>query len=144
MPSRPGWTGTSCGTTSPGSCSALSGSVSPPAPDYISPIAIWEPTVVRPLMEHIADSTERRWLDAVAGELHVSEFVLYGVFVDHVLGGMPFDGPLCHNYYERTPLSPADGHAFADQMPSNALGAMISSHSRTPSRCAERFSGGVR
>ena len=33
-------------------------------------------------------------LDAVAGKLHVSEFVLYGVFVDHVLGGMAqFDQP---------------------------------------------------
>ena len=69
-------------------------------------------------------------MDAVAGELHVSEFVLYGVFVDDVLGGFaPFDGPLCHNYYERTPLSPADVSAFADRMPPRALGAMISSHS---------------
>ena len=88
-------------------------------------------------------------MDAVAGELHVSEFVLYGVFVDHVLGGTSFGGPLCHNYYERTPLSPADAQAFAEQMPSNALGAMISSHSHTPQhvrreafrRCAEITGG---
>ena len=61
----------------------------------------------------------------------------------------PFSGPLCHNYYERIPLSPADARAFADQMPSNALGAMISSHSRTPHdvrreafrRCAEIAEG---
>jgi hypothetical protein len=109
----------------------LSGSVSPPAPDYISPITVWDPSVVRDLMEHVADSTGRSWMDAVAGELHISEFVLYGVFMDHVIGGMPFGGPLCHNYYERTPLSPAAAQAFAEQMPSNALGAMISSHSHT-------------
>jgi hypothetical protein len=114
------------------------GSVSPPAPDYISPISIWDPTVVRSLIEHIEDSTGRDWLDAVAGELHVSEFVIYGVFVDHVLGGVaPFTQPLCHNYYERTPLSETDARAFADQMPSKALGAMISSHSRT-SRAVRR------
>ena len=130
----------------------LSGSVSPPAPDYISPIAVWDPSVVRRLMQHIADSTGRRWMDAVAGELHVSEFVLYGVFVDHFLGGMPFGEPLCHNYYERTPLSPDDGQAFAEQMPSNALGAMISSHSHTPQdvrrdvfrQCAEITGGALR
>jgi hypothetical protein len=111
----------------------LEGIVAAPAPDYISPITVWDPAVVRSLMEHIAETTGRDWMDAVAGELHVSEFMLYGVFVDSILGGIaPFAGPLCHNYYERIPLSPADAHAFADQMPPDALGAMISSHSHTP------------
>jgi hypothetical protein len=106
---------------------------SPPAPDYVSPITVWDPTVVRPLIEHIADRTRRDWIDAMGGQLHVSEFVIYGVFIDEVLGGIaPFAGPLCHNYYERTPLSAAGAGAFADQMPSRALGAMISSHSHTP------------
>jgi hypothetical protein len=56
-------------------------------------------------------------VDAVAGQLHVSEFVVYGVFVDHILGGRaPLDGAVCHNYYERISLSPADAAAFADQV----------------------------
>ena len=110
----------------------LPDTVWPPAPDYISPIAVWDPAVVRALNGHIEDVTGRGWIDAVAGQLHVSEFVLYGVFIDHVLGGMEqFDGPLCHNYYERTPLSRDDARGFADRMPATALGAMISSHSRT-------------
>ena len=111
----------------------LSGLVSAPAPQYVSPITVWDPAVVRSLTEHIAEVTGRNWIDAVAGKLHISEFVLYGVFVDHVLGGMaPYAGPLCHNYYERVPLTPADARAFADETPSDALGAMISSHSHTP------------
>ena len=111
----------------------VSGVAVPPLPDYVSPICVWDPVVVRSLMAHIADSTGRNWVDAVGGQLHVSEFVVYGVFVDRVLDGMvPSDRDLCHNYYERTPLSPADAVAFADQTPSNALGVMISSHSRTP------------
>lgn len=109
------------------------GTVSVPAPDYVGPIGVWDPAVVRSMTEHIADTTGRNWLDAVAGELHVSEFVLYGVFVDDVVGGTrPLDWLLCHNYYERTPLSPADVSTFADRMPPRALGAMISSHSGTP------------
>jgi hypothetical protein len=112
----------------------VSGGVSAPAPDYISPITVWDPAVVRDLMAHIADSTGRSWIDAVARELHVSEFILYGVFVDHVVGGIAtFDGPLCHNYYGRVPLSREDARAFAEDMPATALGAMISSHSHTPS-----------
>jgi len=111
----------------------VAGHVSAPAPDYISPIAVWDPIVVRELTAHIAATTGRDWMDAVAGELHVSEFMLYGVFVDHVLGDLePYRGPLCHNYYERAPLSFADGRAFAANMPSDAVGAMITSHSQTP------------
>jgi hypothetical protein len=111
----------------------LSGVAAQPLPDYVSPISIWEPTVVRSLLAHIADITGRGWVDAVGGQLHVSEFVLYGTFVDHVHGGVVArDGDLCHNYYGRVPLSPADAVTFADQMPPDTLGAMISSHSRTP------------
>ena len=109
------------------------GQVSAPAPDYISPIAVWDPAVVRALMAHVGETTGKDWFDAVGGELHVSEFMLYGVFVDHVLGGIePFGGPLCHNYYARVPLSREDARTFADQMPAQALGSMISSHSQTP------------
>jgi hypothetical protein len=127
------------------------GTVSPPAPDYVGPLCVWDPAVVRSMSEHIADTTGRNWLDAFAAELHVSEFVVYGVFVDHVLGGPPPLGePLCHNYYERIPLTLEGGQAFAARMPSNALGAMISSHSGTPGevrresfrRCAQVVSGG--
>ena len=108
------------------------GAVAPPLPDYVSPICVWDPVVVRSLIAHIADSTGRNWVDAVGGQLHVSEFVVYGVFVDHVFGGtVPRDQDLCHNYYERVPLNLADAAAFADEMPPNALGVMISSHSRT-------------
>jgi Family of unknown function (DUF6492) len=111
----------------------LPGVAEPPLPDYVSPIAVWDPVVVRSLIAHIADTIGKHWMDAVASRLHVSEFVIYGVFVDHVLGGAAARGrDLCHNYYERIPLSPADAASFADQMPSNALGVMISSHSRTP------------
>src|SRR4051812_16515669 len=104
-----------------------------PLPDYVSPICLWDPAVVRAMMEHIAARTGRPWLDSVAAELHVSEFVIYGVFVDEILGGAsPVDGLTCHNYYQRSPLDRERGHAFARQMPSTALGAMISSHSHTP------------
>jgi Family of unknown function (DUF6492) len=111
----------------------LPGVAAAPLPDYISAIVVWDPAVVRSLTEHIADRAGRNWVDAVASQLHVSEFVVYGVFVDEVLGETPGrDRDLCHNYYERSPLTPVDAPAFADRMPATALGVMISSHSRTP------------
>ena len=72
--------------------------------------------VVRSLTEHIADSRGRNWVQAVGGQLHVSEFMVYGVFVDQVLGDtVPRDEPLCRNYYERVPLGTPDAVAFADR-----------------------------
>jgi hypothetical protein len=110
----------------------LPGVAMPPLPDYVSPLTVWDPIVVRSLLAHIEESTGRDWVDAFAGRLHVSEFVVYGLFVDHFVdGSAPRDTVLCHNYYERVPLGPADAVAFADQMPSDALGVMISSHSGT-------------
>jgi Family of unknown function (DUF6492) len=109
------------------------GVASAPLPDYISPIRVWDPVLVRSMLARIARHTGRKWVDAVAGELHVSEFVLYGVYVDEVLGMREtVDGDLCHNYYERTPLTRADGSAFAERVPPGVLGVMISSHSGTP------------
>jgi Family of unknown function (DUF6492) len=110
----------------------LPGVATPPLPDYVSPIAAWDPVVVRSLTAHIEESTGRNWVDAVAGQLHVSEFVVYGLFADHIVGGMVRrERALCHNYYERVPLGLADAVAFADEMPSDAIGVMISSHSGT-------------
>ena len=126
------------------------GHVSVPAPDYDSPIAGWDPGVVRALRDHLEATTRRNWIDAVAGELHVSEFMLYGVFADLVLGDLePHQGPLCHNYYERASLNFTDVRAFAADMPEAAVGAMITSHSHTPRevrldafrRCAEVVGG---
>jgi uncharacterized protein DUF6492 len=109
------------------------GTVTAPAPDYVVPLAVWDPAVARAMTEHIAATTGRDWFHAVASELHVSEFVIYGVFADDVMGlDAALAGPLCHNYYERTPLAPADAQAFADRMPPSAFGSMTSSHSNTP------------
>lgn len=109
----------------------LEGVVDPPLPDYVSPICIWDPVWVRSMLAAIEDATGSNWIDAVTGQLHVSEFVVYGVFVDDVLGRTASDSALCHNYYERVPLDRTDAAVFADRMPANAVGAMISSHSRT-------------
>lgn len=108
-------------------------SVVPPLPDYVNPVNVWDPMIVRELQDRIEVSTGTNWVDAVSGELHVSEFVLYGVFVDNVLGGaVPLSGTLCHNYYERVPLDSAGAADFAAAMPPDALAVMVSSHSKTP------------
>jgi hypothetical protein len=118
-----------------------------PLPDYVSAMSIWDPVVLRKMQQHITTVTGKHWFDAVAGELHVSEFMLYGIFADEVLGDRRvLQQPLCHDYYERVPLTSETAAAFAESMPPDSFGAMVSSHSKTPmsiraeafARCRQR------
>jgi len=61
--------------------------VSAPLPDYICWPCAWEPSVVRRLLAHVESVHRRPWQTTLAGCLHLSEMIVYGVFVDEVLGG---------------------------------------------------------
>lgn len=107
----------------------------PPLPDYVSPLNFWDPSVVRKMQERIADVTGMNWMEAFNRQLHVSEFILYGVFVDEVLDASsrpPSNTTVCHNSWERTPMAHDEALEFADRIDPNAVAMMISSHSNTP------------
>lgn len=105
----------------------------PPLHDYVSPLNFWDPALVRAMQERIRETTGRHWLDAFNSQLHISEFILYGVFVDEVLNGPPppSDNTICHNSWDRTPMDHQDAVAFADGLSPDAIGVMISAKSRT-------------
>jgi Family of unknown function (DUF6492) len=127
----------------------LPGTVNPPLPDYINPINIWSPSIVRDMQTQITNTTGRHWLDAFTSQLHISEFILYGVYLDQVRHDNPpppqVDNGFCLHYYERTPMDTRAAIAFADRLQPDTIGIMISSHSGTPRevrqlaarRCAE-------
>lgn len=120
-----------------------------PLPDYVSSFNFWDPAVVRAMLTRIAETTGHDWLDAFTSQLHISEFMLYGVFVDDVLHAstdrLPGDTSVCLNTWQRTPLSLEDALAFAEQLEPEAVAMMISAKSNTPvdirraaiERCAE-------
>lgn len=108
----------------------------PPLPDYVSSLNVWSPATVRAVQARIERTTGRPWLDSFTAQLHISEFILYGVYVDSALNT---DGPppalhssYCHNYWEETPLDTAAARRFAQQLPDQSVGMMISAKSRTP------------
>lgn len=125
----------------------------PPLPDYVSSLNVWEPVMVRALQRRITECAGRDWLDAITRELHVSEFVLYGVYIDEIASAHgtrpPADSTLCHDYWDDVPLDLPAALQFVDALPAEALGMMISSKSRTPTsvrraalaRCTEIVGG---
>ena len=102
----------------------------PPFPDYIHMPSVWDRSTVLALLEHIQRVTGRHWIDAVGSHLHVSECILYGVFVDEVIGGskgiVRTDSMLCHNYYETDPLSLESACEFIYVVSSEDFAFMIS------------------
>ncbi|WP_347107488.1 DUF6492 family protein [Paenarthrobacter sp. S56] len=57
--------------------------------DYICWPCIWEPEVVRGMLRHVQTATGQSWATAIGRQLHFSEMILYGLFVDEVVGGSP-------------------------------------------------------
>ena len=69
--------------------------------DYIGPLATWRRSNLVQLKRHIEEHLERPWHEALGRRMTVSEYTLYGVFVEHVLvleksGHFPNAEDLCH------------------------------------------------
>jgi hypothetical protein len=108
----------------------------PPLPDYISAFNVWDRRVVVALRDLIQEVTGQPWLDAIAAQRHVSEFILYGVFVEAVLGAsagvFKADAMLCHSYWDPAPLDATSAAKFVSRISANDVAVMISAKSRTP------------
>lgn len=108
----------------------------PPYPDYVSSLMAWDPVIVRELLDAVESATGRPWADAIGRQLHFSEWTLYGVFVDEVLGGTPYsvgtEDPLCHAYWDEVPLDDRTMRDFLATTGPDDVAVMVSAKSRTP------------
>jgi hypothetical protein len=108
----------------------------PPHADYISSLLAWDPAIVRQMLARVATVTGRPWATAIAGQLHFSEWTLYGVFVDEALGApansFASEDPLCLAYWNEGPLSRQGAIDFIQRAKPTDIAVMISAKSRTP------------
>ncbi|MGX5653817.1 DUF6492 family protein [Geodermatophilus nigrescens] len=105
-------------------------------PDYISIPIAWSPQIVRSLLDRIEVIAGRPWQHVVAAQLHFSEMILYGVFVDEVLGAgadvCATDDDHCVTYWDEVPLAGRDIERLVASMPASDNALMISAKSGTP------------
>jgi hypothetical protein len=107
----------------------------PPLPDYVSSLNTWDRDVVRRTLRRVEDTTGRRWLEAIGGELRFSEWTLYGVFADQVEQARAVTvtpASLCHTYWETVPLGIDEAAAFLTSVGRDDVAYMISAKSHTP------------
>jgi len=120
----------------------------PPLPDYISAFNVWDRYTVLALQQRIHEITGRPWIDVVAAQLHFSEFILYGVFVDEILGPdanvAPTDSLPCHSYWDPYPLDFNGANQFINTMTIDDVAVMISAKSHTPLDVRRAILSGLR
>jgi hypothetical protein len=108
----------------------------PPYPDYVSSLLAWDPAILRQLLARVEQVTHRPWQTAVGSQLHFSEWTLYGVFVDEVLGepanSFASEHTRCHSYWDETPLDAEGIGGFLAGIQPDDIAVMISAKSRTP------------
>jgi hypothetical protein len=104
---------------------------------YVNTWGFWRRDVLRKLHAHVSNGRgASAWLRAVARNVNFSEYFLYGIFVEEVLGTeasghYPMGEHLSHDYYPYSPLSTAELAEFARTRGDKAM-VMINAKSRTP------------
>jgi hypothetical protein len=106
-----------------------------PLPDYIATPCAWDPAIVRSLLVHVERVAGRPWQTAVGAQVHLSEMILYGVYVDEVLGrrsGTAVTSDMrCVTHWPEEPLDGAGVQRLFDSVRPQDLGVMISAKSGT-------------
>jgi Family of unknown function (DUF6492) len=99
-------------------------------PNYIGNLISWRQTNVVALCDRLEQVGGRPWLETLARAKTLSEYILYGVFVDQVLGkaaGHIYDwSPLCHEYWRPQPLNDSQLAEFFAAVPPEAIAVMVS------------------
>lgn len=100
--------------------------------DYVGQLVIWRRSVVRRMIAHIESRTGQNWRIALARTLHFSEYTLYGLFVEHVLGfdaagHAPEEFSLCLTRWEDGFADAADKTNFISQLKPGHVAGLIQS-----------------
>lgn len=100
-----------------------------PVPGYIGQIMTWRRDNLLQLYQHIENISGRNWIETVCSSWDLSEYVLYGVFVDQVLGRSQhyFDKQrICHEYWSDELMSDEQLQEFFREILPEDIAVMIS------------------
>lgn len=106
-----------------------------PLPDYICWPCAWSPDLVRQMLARVEQVNSCPWETAIGRQLHFSEMILYGVYVEQVCGleQVPVTEDMrCVNYFDEVPLLGENAQRFVKEFGPGKIAAMISAKSETP------------
>ncbi|MGL4406378.1 MAG: DUF6492 family protein [Notoacmeibacter sp.] len=98
--------------------------------DYISTLIQWKTSSVRSMLEHIETISGRHWVASIGSDRSFSECMIYGRYVDDVLGGEGLfhdPNPSCHVYWNGPPLDKAGLTNFISGRKANQIAVGLQS-----------------
>lgn len=107
--------------------------VDPTIPDYIGHVICWKRSHVIEMCKHIEQISGKPWMETLFNTWNLSEFVLYGIFVDKILQerSQHYYEPenLCHDYWFTESLDREQLQQFFQELRPEHLAIMISAKS---------------
>ncbi len=101
-----------------------------PFPGYIGNVITWKRDNVLKLYQKLESISGRGWLETLTSSWHLSEYTLYGVFVEHILkeeSGHYFDNQIiCHEYWSSESMSDQQMQNFFTKIHPQHTAIMIS------------------
>ena len=111
--------------------------------NYIGNLITWRRDNLRLMYRHIEAVTGLPWMVAVARQWHLSEYILYGAFVEHVLGGRGHyfeKSNYCAVSWGRELETERDIDSFLERVEPEQIAVMVSSKQYVPpARYAEKL-----
>lgn len=105
-----------------------------PSPGYIGNVITWRRDHLLKLYEHIEQISGEDWMKTICSSLHLSEYILYGTFVDQVLkeqSGHYYDSErICHEYWLEKPMSDQELQKFFTEILPEDKAVMISAKAK--------------
>ncbi len=99
-------------------------------PGYIAPIITWRRDNLLKLYEYIEKKTGKKWIEAICDGWNLSEYIIYGVFIEKVLketsGHYNNAKRLSHEYWSTEPMTDEELHQFFVDNLDEDIAVMIS------------------
>lgn len=100
--------------------------------NYIGNFVSWRSDVARQLVDHLGQVRNRHWINQFASHWHISEYMVYGTFVEQVLGlekarHFPTATPLVHLSWGHSLTTPQGIDAFFGAIAQENVAIMIHS-----------------
>jgi Family of unknown function (DUF6492) len=101
-----------------------------PLPDYVGGLIPWRRDIADELLTHVESRSGRDWMRTLIRAKHVSEYTLYGRFVEDALGSSDRQRAsavsLCRCYWGPDPLPAHELDTFVEEAGDSELAVMVS------------------
>lgn len=111
--------------------------------NYVGDVVVWTRSNVEGLIRHLEQRYNRPWWVTLGNTLHFSEYLLYGIYVDHVLkekaGQSPTEEPICLIAWYHDLHRQEERDAFVAMVEPRHVAVIVQSTDRLPAEVRDEL-----